>query len=190
MCPECTSPYWDKPLGWKSRGRPKKTNIHHTSITPEWYTPDIIIDKVLKLYYRINLDPCTNSKVHPNIKADAYFDATDDGLKQPWFGSVYVNPPYGREVGKWVAKCIEEYTSGRVTEIVLLVPARVDTRWFAKIANYHWCSITGRLKFKSLSGNTDPAPFPSAVVYLGYRPEEFECVFESIGKIYKTVVNK
>jgi len=183
---KCNSPYWNKERGWKKPGRPKATNIHRTSKTPEWYSPDIIIDEVIKLYVTIDLDPCTNSKIKPNVPAHAYFDLSDNGLKQEWFGSVYVNPPYGREVGKWVDKCIEEYTTRRAEEIILLVPARVDTRWFRKISNYYWCSISGRLKFKSLNGITNSAPFPSAVIYMGYRPEEFEIVFESIGKIYKT----
>lgn len=188
QCVKCRSPYWNKKRGTTRMGRPKKTNVHQTSKTPEWYTPDTIINQVIKLYSTIDLDPCTNSKTNPNVKADAYFDISDDGLNQNWFGSVYVNPPYGREVGKWVDKCIEEYTNKRVDEIILLVPARVDTKWFAKIANYYWCSVSGRLKFKSPTGNSDPAPFPSAIIYMGYRSEEFELVFKACGKIYKNDV--
>ena len=184
-CPSCYTPYWNIPRGQLKRGRPKKVSVHHTSKTNEWYTPDEVITYVKYLYETIDLDPCTNSKTNPNVKATAYFDIFDNGLEKDWFGSVYVNPPYGREIGKWVDKCLHEYASNHVEEILLLAPARVDTKWFAKIAGFHWCSISGRLKFKSSSGERNPAPFPSAMIYIGYRPEEFDIVFCDLGRIYK-----
>lgn len=72
------------------------------------------------------------------------------------------NPPYGREIGKWVQKAWEEHkTSGNT--IVMLLPARTDTRWFHEFI-YGQAEIRfmrGRLKF----GNaTNSAPFPSMVV--------------------------
>lgn len=78
-------------------------------------------------------------------------------------GIVFCNPPYGREIYKWVKKCYEESKKPGTT-VVLLIPARTDTRYFHEFI-YHKAReirlIKGRLKF----GNaTASAPFPSMVV--------------------------
>lgn len=73
---------------------------------------------------------------------------------------VYCNPPYGRELPKWVKKCYEE--SSHAT-IVMLIPARTDTSYFHDYI-YHKAEIRfirGRLKFND--GKLG-APFPSMVV--------------------------
>ena len=76
---------------------------------------------------------------------------------------VYVNPPYGREIYKWVEKCYNENLKG--TFIVMLVPARTDTRWFHNyIYNKHEIRfIKGRLKFND---GKQSAPFPSMIVIM------------------------
>ena len=71
-----------------------------------------------------------------------------------------------RSIDKWVAKLCEEYKARRVTEAIALVPARTDTQWFGCLRDYPVCFIRGRLTF---IGNTESAPLPSAVVYLGPR---------------------
>ena len=80
-------------------------------------------------------------------------------------GTVFCNPPYGREIGKWVQKAYEEAQAG--TPIVLLIPARTDTSYFHDFI-YHKAEIRfirGRLRFTDDDGNAaDPAPFPSMLV--------------------------
>lgn len=76
-------------------------------------------------------------------------------------GRVFCNPPYGKELPKWVKKSYEESQKGNL--IVMLLPARTDTRWFHDYI-YHKAKIRfirGRLKFND--GKT-PAPFPSMLV--------------------------
>lgn len=79
--------------------------------------------------------------------------------------SVFCNPPYGREIGKWVRKAYEEAQAG--TPIVLLIPARTDTTYFHEFI-YHKAEvrfIRGRLRFTDEEGHaSDPAPFPSMLV--------------------------
>jgi hypothetical protein len=91
-----------------------------------------------------------------------------------------MNPPYGRKVGLWVTKLHDSFTQGTVTEAIALLPARVDTRWFRILRDYPVCFVNGRLKF-SASG---PAPFPSAVFYLGNDLEKFNEAFNNIGDVY------
>lgn len=97
-----------------------------------------------------------------------------DALSQSWDrgGAVFCNPPYGREIGKWVKKAYEEARGGGYA-IVLLIPARTDTAYFHDYI-YEKAEIRfvrGRLRFTDDEGNaSDPAPFPSMVViYNGER---------------------
>ena len=95
-----------------------------------------------------------------------YFTKAVDGLRQKWTGVCWCNPPYGKEIHRWVQKAFESSLFG--TTVVCLLPARVDTRWWQ---NYVMPAaeiryLPGRLKFV---GGEDRAPFPSAVVIFSAR---------------------
>jgi site-specific DNA-methyltransferase (adenine-specific) len=75
-----------------------------------------------------------------------------------------MNPPYGREIAKWVKKAWEESEKG--CKVVCLLPARTDTKWFHDYC-YQYGRITfikGRIKFSNHKHN---APFPSMIVIFG-----------------------
>lgn len=158
--------------------------VHFSSETPEWYTPGHIVARVIQAMGCIDLDPCSNSHVEPNVPAMTYYTKEDDGLAQPWHGRVYMNPPYGHELGDWVTHLIDEWRDGRVTEAVALVPARTDTAWFSEFIGLPLCFIRGRLRF---SGHENSAPFPSMAVYLGPNLTAFVRAFGDIGPIYQEV---
>ena len=126
-----------------------------TSKTGEWETPQEFYDK-LNEEFRFTLDPCATKK---NAKCKKFYTKEDDGLSKDWSGErVFLNPPYGKEVGKWVKKASESKCL-----IVCLLPARTDTRWFHQYI-YHKSEIRfikGRLKF---SGSSNSAPFPSMII--------------------------
>lgn len=152
-----------------------------TSATPEWYTPTEIIQRVVALFGTIDLDPCSNSTGEPRIPAAKHFREADNGLDQPWRGKVYMNPPYGREIGAWVDKLADEFDYGNVSEAIALVPARTDTAWWAHLPASMVCFVTGRLSF---SDHENPAPFPSAVCYLGRDAPRFAEEFLTLGLVY------
>lgn len=155
--------------------------VHFTSNTPEWYTPERIIDLVVEVFGQIDLDPCSNSDdpATANVPARKRYTAQIDGLAQQWFGKVYMNPPYGDEIGPWIEKLVSEYKSGRVTEAIALVPARTDTAWIQPLYDYYLCFVRGRLKFV---GAENSAPFPSLIVYLGPDNDLFMDCFEQLGR--------
>ena len=128
-------------------------NVHFSSKTPEWTTPQELFD-ALNAEFHFTLDPCATKE---NAKCKKFFTAKEDGLKQNWKGeSVFMNPPYGHEIGAWVDKISKE-------KGVALLPARTDTRWFHDFI-YGKAEIRflkGRLKF---GGSKNSAPFPSMVV--------------------------
>lgn len=125
-----------------------------------WATPQHFFDK-LNEEFGFTLDPCADDQNH---KCQKYFTEEQDGLKQDWSGeTVFCNPPYGREIGKWVKKCFEEVYCGSCKCAVLLLPARTETRWFHDYI-YHKAEvrfIKGRLKFVGAVVN---APFPNMIV--------------------------
>ena len=129
-----------------------------SSKSNEWETPQDLFNR-LDSTYNFNLDPASTDE---NAKCDNHYTIKDDGLSQPWGGyRVFCNPPYGREISKWVEKAYRESFKPN-TLIVMLLPARVDTRWF-----HDYCMkgkiefIRGRLKF---GDSKNSAPFPSMIV--------------------------
>ena len=152
-----------------------------TSDTAEWYTPRDIIDRSIAAMGAIDLDPCSNKIGEPRVPASLHYTATQDGLTQPWLGRVYMNPPYGGKIGQWVDKLADEFDAGNVTEAIALVPARTDTSWWAHLPSGIVCMVTGRLTF---SDHPTPAPFPSAVCYLGPNQQRFAEAFITLGIIY------
>lgn len=130
-----------------------------SSQTDEWETPQSLFDE-LNTEFHFDLDPCATDENH---KCAEYYTKADDGLAKNWEGrSVYCNPPYGRQIGKWVRKAYEEAQKPGTT-VVLLIPARTDTKWFHDY-------IYGKTEIRFIRGRVcfgdskHGAPFPSMVV--------------------------
>ena len=136
----------------------------------DWCTPIDFFNELNKEFNFV-LDAAATDET---AKCKDYFTPETDGLKQSWKrtdGAVFCNPPYGREIGKWVKKAYEE-SAKHDTTIVLLIPARTDTTYFHnyiyKRAEIRF--IRGRLKFTDENGIAgDAAPFPSMVVIYNGR---------------------
>jgi site-specific DNA-methyltransferase (adenine-specific) len=133
--------------------------VHYSSKSNEWATPQNLFDE-LNDEFNFTLDPCATDE---NAKCSKYFTIEDDGLSKDWSKDVvFMNPPYGREIKKWIKKAYEESLNGAT--VVCLIPARTDTTYwhdfiFDKANDIRF--LRGRLKF----GNSkNSAPFPSAIV--------------------------
>lgn len=130
-----------------------------SSKSDEWYTPIDFFNELDKEFH-FDLDPCATDENH---KCDKYFTKESNGLSQKWGGyRVFCNPPYGRTIGEWVKKAYEESKTPN-TLVVMLIPARTDTKWFHEYiyGKAEIRFIKGRLKF---GGCTNAAPFPSMIV--------------------------
>lgn len=134
-----------------------------SSNTDLWATPQWFFDK-LNEEFGFDTDVCA---VTENAKCQHFYTKMDDGLSKEWSGVLWMNPPYGREIGKWVKKAHDSAINGGT--VVCLLPARTDTKWFHDhiygIAEIRF--VKGRLRFN----DSGPAPFPSMVV-----------VFKNLGK--------
>lgn len=158
-----------------------KPNVHFSTETDEWTTPPEIIELVDQVIGPIDLDPCSNRGV-PNVPAHHHLTKEHDGLSLPWLGNVYMNPPYGHEIGEWTSKLAAEFEAGNTKEAIALVPSRTDTAWFRELRSFPRCFIWGRLKF---GNGENSAPFPSMAVYFGSNPRRFVELFSSVGDIYE-----
>ncbi len=129
----------------------------------DWETPPDLF-AALDREFGFETDVCATKE---NTKCAAFFSPKEDGLRQEWRGVCWMNPPYGSEIGRWVAKAYASSLQGAT--VVCLVAARTDTRWwheFAMRAEIRF--VQGRLRFGKREGT---APFPSAI--LVFRPKRY-----------------
>jgi len=152
-----------------------------SSKTDMWSTPQWLFD-ALNTHCHFTLDVCATSE---NAKCKEFFSLEEDGLKQKWEGICWMNPPYGREIKKWVKKAYESALGDAV--VYALLPARTDTAWFWEYVKDKATIefIRGRLKFGDGKGT---APFPSMIVAWGIGQDLFNFTVEGIndGKAGKT----
>ena len=118
----------------------------------------------LDLEFDFTLDPCCFPET---AKCAKFFTPTEDGLTQSWQDErVFMNPPYGRQIGDWMGKAYREARDNGAL-VVCLVPARVDTEW------WHRFAVKGEIRFPkgriTFDGAPAPAPFPVAIVI--FRPK-------------------
>ena len=141
----------------QTKVRGKLPNVHFSSATDEWATPQDFFD-AQNAVHNFTLDVCATAE---NAKCARHYTKTDDGLRQSWAGErCWMNPPYGRVIGDWMRKAYVESLRGAL--VVCLVPARTDTAWWHDYAAKGRVTlIRGRLKF---GGGKHNAPFPSALV--------------------------
>lgn len=131
-------------------------SVYASSKTDEWATPQDLFDR-LDAIWHFDLDVCATAS---NAKCAKYYTREQDGLKQEWRGCCWMNPPYGREIGRWMRKAYEASMQGAT--VVCLVPARTDTAWWHDYAMQGEIAFfRGRLKFGNAQNS---APFPSALV--------------------------
>jgi phage N-6-adenine-methyltransferase len=131
------------------------------SAKTEWETPMDLFGP-LDAEFGFTLDVAADAN---NTKCKKHFSVTDDGLSQEWSGVCWCNPPYGRDMYKWVRKAASEADRG-VTS-VLLIPVRSNTQWWHDycIPKAEVRFVKGRPKF---GGATEGLPWPLAIVI--FRP--------------------
>jgi site-specific DNA-methyltransferase (adenine-specific) len=108
-------------IGQQRMVRPE---LRFKSATNEWPTPDTLW-KPLDDEFGFTLDVCST---HENAKCKNHFTLAEDGLKQPWDGVAWMNPPYGAQLARWVKKCHDEAKRGVL--VVGLIPVRSNTSYW------------------------------------------------------------
>jgi phage N-6-adenine-methyltransferase len=169
------------------RGEKKSffTHAGNASTHHGWETPPEILETLYEVFGKFDLDPCAARKSRTRVRARVHFTEEDDGLSLPWHGVVFVNPPYGRTLGLWVAKAHHEVQEGRARTVVALLPARPDTAyWHKHVAGRATVYfLRGRLRF---SDGEQSAPFPSALVVWGAAPETIPALDRALPDAWRT----
>lgn len=142
------------------------TNLMFSSKEEKWQTPDDVFNK-LNEEFNFTLDPCCQ---HDSAKCQKYYTPVENGLIQSWENEiVFVNPPYGRELKKWVKKSHDEVIENGST-VVMLIPARTDTSYFHDYIynKFEIRFLRGRIKFVNpeTKKQGDSAPFPTMIVIM------------------------
>jgi hypothetical protein len=147
----------------------------------------------------IDLDPASSDIAQTIVRATRYYTVEDNGLALPWWGRVFLNPPYSK-IGKdsaqevWANKLIKEYIFGGVDQGIMLAKAALGYDWFKRV----WmqadsvCLAHDLIAFKkprevtglSNGRKSSKAKLGSAFFYFGENKERFREVFETIGWIY------
>jgi len=138
-------------------------NLHFSSQTDQWATPQTVFDWLDDHLGPHDLDAAADAT---NNKCANYIGADVDALTVPWSGSrVWLNPPYGRGLARWATKAIEEIDAGNCDSVTILVPARTDTNWFIDLAEraHRIIFVKRRLRF---GDGTRDAPFPTAILVI------------------------
>ena len=134
------------------------------AITTSWYTPKWVFDA---LNVTFDLDVCAPTGGVPWIPAKNHYALPQDGLALPWDGSVWCNPPYGKETPKWLHK-MATHGNG-----IALVMARTDTKWFHEHLTKADCLLflKGRIQFVDGLQQTGGSGSTCGSVLAGYGEE-------------------
>ena len=149
-----------------------------SSASEEWYTPAWVLESVTRVLGSIDTDPASPGRGKSLVEAKLHFTLAEDGLSHAWPGLVWLNPPYGSRIDRWLEKARHELMVGHAHKVVALVPARTDTRWWHSHVAQHAdiLMIRGRLQFV---GATASAPFPSALLGYGLNENERDRLFSA-----------
>jgi phage N-6-adenine-methyltransferase len=124
--------------------------------TDDWATPPEFLSALEREFGPFDLDPCATDAT---AKAEQYYTIAEDGLVQPWFGQVFVNPPYSAPE-PWIIKAIREVAEGRARRVFLLLPNATDSGWFHNHV-LRCCKVRflrGRIRFLGPEGKPVGSP--------------------------------
>jgi DNA N-6-adenine-methyltransferase Dam len=170
---------------------------NYSSASVEWYTPARYLEGVRLVLDKIDLDPASSTEANAVVRASKIFTKDDDGLKQAWFGRVFMNPPYGRTedgkgslAGAFCRKAIAEYECGNVKACIILVNSLHSQSWQAPLYDYAFCLVDHRIHFISADGQENASPtYQNVFVYLGHDVLKFAKVFARFGYVAKKIAD-
>ena len=105
----------------------KKNEFKSDSI--EYSTPLKIVNPLID-EFGITKDVCASIN---NYKLSDYWTKEDNALAQFWIGNCWMNPPFSKDLNKWVKKACNDAIQFGGTK-VCLIPVRSNTKWWAEVS--------------------------------------------------------
>lgn len=161
-----------------------KPHVSYNSGNNEWYTPAEYIDAARAVMGDIDLDPASSHEANRVVRAAKLYTVEDDGLVHPWWGKVWLNPPYaGHLVGLFADKLTLHILAGDVTEAIILVNNATETVWFNKLVEVSSAVLfhRGRIRFWQPEGEPGAPLQGQAILYSGDNPRLFLKEFNKFG---------
>lgn len=155
----------------------------------DWRTPRKFLDAARRVLGAIDLDPASSAEANETVQASIFYTEDDDGLKQPWKGRVWLNPPYGGQARGFIERLIREYEVGNVSAGLALINSHpTETKWFQELFRYSVCFIRGRIDFGGPSREVSTSStHGSAIAYLGADLDGFVREFTQFGAVVRHV---
>lgn len=160
-----------------------------SSMTEDWYTHGDIVKLIRDLYGGvIDLDPFSCPEANKIVRAEQYYTAEVDGLKQRWAGNLLVNPPWGggdNSVKKGaIRKVLREHAAGNVRQAVMVLNANATTtQWFAPLFDFPICFPPRRIPHYGPGGAGGSPNSGTVIVYIGEDWAHFAEIFGKLGRI-------
>lgn len=165
----------------------------------EWYTSAKYIDAAREVMGGIDLDPASCEIANQVVRATRYYSQEENGLLQPWYGRVWLNPPFSKienrsGIGAFTRKLVREYQAGNVRQAVLLVTIRTEAEWYQPLFDYPICFSNHIVHFYKPGNKPLPEKdsrhghfFGTSFVYLGPNEGRFTEVFSRFGRIVRAI---
>ena len=159
-------------------------HVGNNSGNSEWYTPQQYVDAAREAMGAIHIDPCSCKAANSVVRAETFYDEADNGLTKEWYGSVFINPPYGDgTVNEFAAKLLAEIAAGRTMQAIFLANNCTETKWFQSLISQASavCFPQGRICFWSLEKHSKSPLQGQCVMYFGRNRKRFKRAFLGTG---------
>lgn len=158
----------------------KKPHVTNNSKDDEWYTPAQYIEAAREVLGVIDLDPASNDFANKTVKASQYYTEETDGLRQEWYGNIWMNPPYSTAL---LVKFADKLANSNFNQAIVLVNNATETAWFEKLVSKASAIVfhKGRIRFVKRDGEHGAPLQGQAFIYYGDNADKFLEVFGNYG---------
>jgi hypothetical protein len=148
----------------------------------DWYTPSWLIEAVRRVMGDIDLDPASCARANEIVKAKAFYTKEQDGLSKPWYGRVWLNPPYSMPL---IANFSDHLLGNPGIEAVMLTRNATETKWCQRLIKESdgFCLLNKRVSFWCPDKPVGQDKCGHIVFYLGKKAITFKETFSSYGVV-------